>query len=54
MNDVRVDRAGDTVLSLDIKLRGFVVGDSRVIHDITLGGSINHVANHETLGGLVL
>jgi NAD(P)H-dependent flavin oxidoreductase YrpB (nitropropane dioxygenase family) len=49
-----VDSAGHTVLSLDIKLRGFIVGDSTVIHDITLGGGINHVADHETLSSLVL
>jgi len=54
VNNVRVDGAGHTVLSLDIKLRGFVVGDGTVIHDITLRGSINHVADHESLGGLVL
>lgn len=54
VDDVRVDGARDTVLSLDVKLRGLVVGDSRVIHDITLGRGINHVADHETLSGLVL
>lgn len=54
MDDVRVDSARDAVLSLDIKLRGLISGDGGVIHDITLGGGINHVADHEALGGLVL
>lgn len=54
VHNVGVNGARHTVLSLDIKLRGFIVGEGTVVHDITLGRGIHHVADHETLGGLVL
>jgi hypothetical protein len=54
VNDVGVDSAGNAILRLDIQLGDLVSLDGSVILDITLGGSVNQVADKEAGSSFVL
>lgn len=49
-----MDSAGDTVLQLEVHLGDGVIGEDRGVRDITDGSGLNHVADGESLDGLVL
>lgn len=53
-NDLAVDSAGDAVLELQVHLGDGVLGEDGGIGDITDGSGLDHVADGETLDGLVL
>jgi len=53
-NDLAVDGAGDAVLELQVHLGDSVLGEDGRITDITDRGRLDHVADSESLDGLVL
>lgn len=53
-NDLAVDGARNAVLQLKVHLGDGVVGEDRSVRDITNSGRLDHVADGESLDGLVL
>lgn len=53
-DDMGMDGARDAVLHLHVQLRDDINIINRSILQITLGGSLNHIANYNTLNGLIL
>lgn len=49
-----MDSAGDAVLQLEVHLGDGIVGEDGGVRDITDGSGLNHVADSESLDGLVL